>query len=1096
MAFAATSSTGLTPVGQVAFTFNGQTVSNPYIMDGVDSGNTTAFAPIYYFDQLLAKLGIQATWNGNTHTWALTDSNLNAAQVASNIQGGVGSGNTTITLNGTTIKEINTQVAKDPAGGPVTTYFPVYYIQKVFNAIGVNAVWNGATGLAVSSSATTESLSNISISGATTGTGSTSSPATVLNGGSLTLSTTLTDEFGNPVPNTAVTFSFTGSPLPTVTSNGSTVQPSGSDYTVYTNAQGVATITVTAPSGETVYYTVSASGPQQNVSTPSVALEFVAPGQNGIAPYGTASSPYTASLNTAVPVIFTLAPVGSTPQANVQVTFTVSGNAYFTNSSGANLGQSVTTTTNSSGQAEVWVNSAYAGQAVEVTATAANGTNATTYVEWLQSGVPYQVGNISVSNSSPSAGSNVTISGTVEDALGNPVANATILVTSQGGQGAYVSGSSSTSFPNVVVGTGTPATSTYGDVITTDANGNFSVVVTDSSAETDHFYVYPVSGGYVSGGALQGSPVTVTFGQPTSLAGIAVASSTAGISSALSNKTSSLSGIQAPGGLNATAYFDPFVATGAELDGTSQTYNLSVNNGGKVVAIVPLTYNAGSYTAGTPVTLTNEVSGISLNVMYSGGQYVYSVPGQGTLFTSNTPAFGVEVTNTGGNTVLTVSNGSVSATSTFAFGAGAPAQLANVIPVSGSVQPGQSETIAFTVEDANGNPVDNAAVTVETDASSENSAGFWVTQVNGKSLSQDASVNNQSVTVNTPIPLFAVDAAQGNGNNAPNWLAYNLVSIPGVVSWTGGDNFTVFTDSNGQVTLTLAAGSVPYYAEVGGSQNFASGIDTNGVIATANAATSSLQESLGYSGNLNVLLYATKTAANQVATVSVAPQAGVPYAITENLSANSVQLGNSVTVSGSVTDAYGNPITSGTVTITSTLGGSTSATIQSNGTYSATVTPTSTGTGTITVSDGSASKSMSLTVTPGVYAGAELTMISQPLVTPETVNTAAYASGAASQSATVPSSGTYTLTISAVDADGNPLGSAAAGQTATVSFTSGGTNNNTLSYNGNSVSTGTTVTFGSNGTVTLTYNVTTVPNTNNDTLTIKVGSNTDTVTLS
>ena len=119
----------------------------------------------------------------------------------------------------------------------------------------------------MSSSSTTESLSNISISGATTGTGTTSSPATVLNGGSLTLSTTLTDQFGNPVPNTAVTFSINtngATGTPTVTSNGSTVSPNNASspytYTVYTNAQGVASITVAGPAGQTVYYTVSASG--------------------------------------------------------------------------------------------------------------------------------------------------------------------------------------------------------------------------------------------------------------------------------------------------------------------------------------------------------------------------------------------------------------------------------------------------------------------------------------------------------------------------------------------------------------------------------------------------------------------------------------------------------------------------------------------------------------------------------------------------------------------------------------------------------------------------------------------------------------------
>ncbi|EJY56601.1 hypothetical protein URH17368_0566 [Alicyclobacillus hesperidum URH17-3-68] len=156
MVFADTTSTtpSYTQVGTVAFQFNGQTVANPYILDSQDSGNTTAFAPVYYFNQLLAKAGIQATWNGSTHTWALTAPNIDASKVQ--VAGGVGTGNTTITLNGTTIKMINTFAAQDPAGkkGDITTYFPAYYVNNLFAALGISATWNGSTGLAVNTQAT------------------------------------------------------------------------------------------------------------------------------------------------------------------------------------------------------------------------------------------------------------------------------------------------------------------------------------------------------------------------------------------------------------------------------------------------------------------------------------------------------------------------------------------------------------------------------------------------------------------------------------------------------------------------------------------------------------------------------------------------------------------------------------------------------------------------------------------------------------------------------------------------------------------------------------------------------------------------------
>src|SRR5579875_934768 len=126
MAFAATGANGWNyqVAHQLPIVVNGSVQSNPYELTAVDSGNTTAYFPMYYFNQALSSLGYSATWDGNSHTWAITASGVDASAVASSIAGGVGTGNTTITVNGTTVKKINTQAAKDPAGGGMTTYFP------------------------------------------------------------------------------------------------------------------------------------------------------------------------------------------------------------------------------------------------------------------------------------------------------------------------------------------------------------------------------------------------------------------------------------------------------------------------------------------------------------------------------------------------------------------------------------------------------------------------------------------------------------------------------------------------------------------------------------------------------------------------------------------------------------------------------------------------------------------------------------------------------------------------------------------------------------------------------------------------------------
>ncbi len=373
MAFAATEN--FTNAGQVNFTFDGTTVSSPYILDGQDSGNTTAFAPIYYFDQLLNKAGITATWNGNTHTWALSDSSIDASKV--NVAGGVGTGNTTITLNGTTIKKINTYAAQDPAAkaGQMTTYFPVYYVQTLFQAIGIDATWNGTTGLSVGTAAATASFTTPVVSGNKEGNGTAGNPAVSTGGAALDVKTVLNGSNGAPLANTAVTVTLSGTAgdTPVIEANGSYVTPnpnSSNDTwtaTVDTDSNGQIDLSVVG----TGSYTVSFQAPYSNngtaVTSSSVYLAYL--GANGLLSVANSSPDISTVSNPATgvtPVTFTL-PLDSSGdvQTDKAVTFFIpqGEQASFTTSGGQAIGSTdssgnkyVTVYSDSNGQATVYVN--------------------------------------------------------------------------------------------------------------------------------------------------------------------------------------------------------------------------------------------------------------------------------------------------------------------------------------------------------------------------------------------------------------------------------------------------------------------------------------------------------------------------------------------------------------------------------------------------------------------------------------------------------------------------------------------------------------------------------------------------------------------
>ena len=565
-------------------------------------------------------------------------------------------------------------------------------------------------------------------------------------------------------------------------------------------------------------YEVVATAPYMNSSNQTISsqaayVEFVASGQAGISPAGS----YTAALDSSVPITIALPPTSSgSAQANVPIQLTVTGHAYFTNSSGANLGQTIDVSTNSSGLAQAWVSDATA-ESVTVTATinggvGLNSNTLTTTLNFAQAGVPASIQNYANSgaNQQVAAGTKVTISGTLVDATGNPVPNGQILVigwdSDHSGDFGYVTSSGTTDFPNVgsSLAEGTVASSALGDLVTADSSGNFSFQVTDTDAYTAYFNIYAVNAGQV--GALLKSD-SIEFVPGTTLSAIGLGATD---NQADSNTYTKLTGLSGSDGSVVYVYADPQNASGSQLPDQSLTYTVSVSSGD----ILYITNAAGTV---LPVNGTSGLSAVTVNVTWTGSEYEITVPGQSGVLYSSSPDFGVGVTNSGvGTSTLTITSGSVSSTATIDFTSGEPTYTSSMSPVASNLAQGQNETVTITFEDADGNPVNDAQVAITSDDSTD---PLWITAVNGSQLTQyEPAGSSTTASVATPIPLSSAAYS-----TTPSYLSNGGVNIPGVVSWNGSFSSPIYlyTNSEGQVTLTLQNGGVTYYTGGSSGESFA-----------------------------------------------------------------------------------------------------------------------------------------------------------------------------------------------------------------------------------------------------------------------------------
>jgi hypothetical protein len=239
---------------------------------------------------------------------------------------------------------------------------------------------------------TTAALSAVNVAGQTIGTGSSTSTAISPLNGNITLSTTLTDVNGNPIPNIQLAvYLSTQSANVSATSNQQTLTQSNltspvvyagnafnASYTVLTNASGVATISLTATSAqsETVLFAAPYGSGSSQVVSNAVSLSWAAQGTMQVTPAGAVYAPYSTTAGpTAGLKQFTVTYLPQSGQtipssAYVEVTTTTANlnpagtdaGAYLTNSTGSvNAGTVISGTSNQSYSMQIPLNSSGVG---------------------------------------------------------------------------------------------------------------------------------------------------------------------------------------------------------------------------------------------------------------------------------------------------------------------------------------------------------------------------------------------------------------------------------------------------------------------------------------------------------------------------------------------------------------------------------------------------------------------------------------------------------------------------------------------------------------------------------------------------------------
>jgi adhesin/invasin len=862
----------------------------------------------------------------------------------------------------------------------------------------------------------------------------TSAPGSVTADGSATSTITVTakDAFGNAVAAQSVSLSQ-GAGSSTITTVSGT-----------TNGAGQATFTVTDTTAETVTYAATI-GASTILATASVAFTPGAATHLGVTP------PASATAGSAFSVTVTaLDAHGNTATA-------YAGTVHFTSSDGqavlpANYtfvpGTDAGTHTFSSAVTLKTAGSKSVTATDAVTGTI-NGSASVTVSTAAASAAASTVGASPASVVADGATAS-TVTATITDAYGNPIAGKTVTLAKSGGSSTITTVSGTTNASGQATFTVKDAVAETTTYTATDA--------TDAVAVTQTASVTFLPGTPTAGAStVSASPASVLAdGTTTSTVTVTLKDANA---NAVPGKTVTLaagsgsSTIVTVTGVTDASGQATFTVKDAAVEAVTYTAT-DTTDAVTVAQTATVTFTLGAVSASTstvaasPASVTADGSAASTVTVTLKDAQSHPVPGKtvslaaGSGSSTTTTVSGT--TNASGQATFTVNDAvaeAVTYTATDTTDTTTVSQTATVTFTPGPVSASQStvsasptsivsdgsttSTLTVTLKDANGNAVPGKTVTlaksggsstIATVSGTTNAAGhatFTVKDTVAEPATYTATDTTDSLTVTQTASVTftsgAVSASQSTVSASP-------ASVTADGSTTSTIAVTLVDESSNPI-----AGKSVTLAKSGGSSTISTVSGTTDASGRATfAVTDTAVESTTYTATDST----DSVTVTQPATVSFTAGAVDATASTVAASAGSVTADGSTTSTVTVTanDAFAHPLAGQTVSLSQGAGSSTITTVSGTtnasgrATFSVEDTTAEAVTYTATVGATTVLQTASVTFTPGAADGGRTTMTAAP--------------------ATLTAGGSTTITVHAKDALGNPL---TAGGAAVVLSTDHGT---------------------------------------------------------
>ncbi len=868
----------------VTFTAPGTGASGTFAGAGASvSVNTNssgvATSPVFTANGVAGAYSVNASASGvsGAAAFALT----NAAGPAANISATSGSGQTA-PVNGAFGSPLAALV-KDASGNPVanvsvTFTTPGSGASATFAGAGATfTTMTNASGVATSAALTANAVAgSFSVSASVGGvsapatfslTNTAAPPAsiTATSGSGQTaqvngafgspLAAVVKDASGNPVANVSVTFTAPGSGA------SATFAGAGATFTMTTNGAGVATSAALTANAVAGNFSVSAS--VAGVSNPALfALTNTAGAPASIS--ATTGGGQTAQINNTFgsPLVAVVKDSAGNGVANVTVTFAAPGSGASGMFSGA--GASAAVMTNASGIATapaLTANSTAGGYNVNASVSGVGGQ--ATFALTNTAGAPASITATSGSGQSVQINNGFnTLSATVKDSGGNPVANATVTFTAPAvnASGSFAGGALTVMVQTNAAGVASAPTFTANGTagsynvtatvpgvsgvatfaLTNNAGGPASITANSGggqSARVTTAFTTPLVATVKDNGGNPVANVTVTFAAP----GAGASGTFAGSGNSVSVQTNAAGVATSP----------VFTANGAA---GSYTVNASVN-GVSGQASYPLTNTAGapgsiSATAGnfqsaainsafgSPFTVTvkdatgNAVANATVTFAAPGSGASGTFAGAGTTATATTNSSGVATSATfnanamAGSYVVTASVPGAATPANFNLTNNA-GTATNISIASGTFQSARansafSNPLVVLVKDAGGNSISGVSVTFT--APGSGAGGVFA----GGGITATVQTNTSGVATS---PIFTANGTAGSYSvfasvpGVSGQLTFALTNLTGIgitpTTLPGGMVGVQYS-----VILTIQNGTAPYHWSVSNG-NLATGLTLN-----------------------------------------------------------------------------------------------------------------------------------------------------------------------------------------------------------------------------------------------------------------------------